>query len=53
MKIFEQKCGRLNEEDRLELARLLVKAGYKVSLGREKAPGRTANVYFVEFEPDD
>ena len=45
MKIFEQNNGRLNEDERLELARLLLKAGYTVRVGREKLPGKRSNVY--------
>jgi len=52
VKIFEQNNGRLNEDERLELARLLLKAGYTVRVGREKLPGKRSNVYFVEFKSD-
>lgn len=48
MKITDQKHGKLNEQDRLELARLLVKAGYTVSLGKEKTAGKTTNTFFIE-----
>jgi len=40
VKIYEQKDGQLNKEDRLELAKLLVKAGYTVRVGREKPQGK-------------
>lgn len=49
MKIKPQKHNALNEQDRLELARLLVKAGYKVSIGTEKN-GNKAAVPYVEYE---
>ena len=52
MKIYEQKDGQLNKEDRLELAKLLVKAGYTVRVGREKPPGKRSYVYFVEYTED-
>lgn len=51
MKISEQKNGKLNETDRLELAGLLVKAGYTVKIGREKKNTKSnVNIYFVEFK---
>ena len=37
-RIYPQPTGSLNEQDRLELAKLLVKAGYIVRLGRERKP---------------
>lgn len=51
MRIYSLKQNSLNEEDRLELARLLAKAGYTVRLGREKPPGKPngAFQYYVEF----
>ena len=49
MKIYSVKQNGLNDADRLELARLLIKAGYTVRVGSEKPPGKTTNVYFVEF----
>ena len=51
MKIYSLKSGSLNEQDRLELARLLIKAGYAVRLGREKPQGKPNSQYsyFVEF----
>jgi hypothetical protein len=52
VKIFEQEDGQLNKEDRLELAKLLVKAGYTVRVGREKPPGKRSYVYFVEYTED-
>ncbi len=53
MRIYEQKDGQLNKEDRLELAKLLVKAGYTVRVGREKPQGKRAYVYFVEYKEDE
>lgn len=49
MKIYSLKNGGLNEADRLEIARLLIKAGYTVRIGKEKAAGKNTNVIFVEF----
>lgn len=49
MKIYSVKPNSLNEADRLELARLLVKAGYTVRIGSEKQPGKSASVHFVEY----
>lgn len=49
MKITDQHKGKLNEADRLQLATLLIKAGYSVRIGKEKPPGKTNYVTFVEF----
>lgn len=51
-KITDQKNGNLNEADRLELARLLIKAGYTVRVGKDKIPGKNRNYYYVEYEED-
>jgi len=49
-RIYSVKNNSLNEPDRLELARLLIKAGYAVRLGREKVnPKSTSFIYFVEY----
>lgn len=42
----------LNEEDRLTLASLLVKAGYKVRIGYQLVPGNAKGKkeYVVEYE---
>ena len=52
MKIQEQKHGALSESDRLELARLLLKAGYTVRIGRDRPPGKSTGawVWYVQFE---
>lgn len=52
MIIKDQKNGNLNETDRLELARLLVKAGYTVRVGKDKVPGKNRNIYFVEYKEE-
>ena len=51
MKIYSQKSGALNEQDRLEIAKMLIKAGYAVRIGREKPVGKQngAYVYFIEY----
>ena len=48
-RIQPQTTGSLNEQDRLELAKLLVKAGYSVKLGRERKPKASGYDYFVEY----
>lgn len=54
MRIQDQKNGKLNEEDRLEIAKLLIKAGYTVKISREKKNSKSSvNVYFVEFKEDE
>jgi len=51
MRIYEQKNGALTEADRLDIARLLIKAGYQVSIDRERPPGKDNGkfIWFVEF----
>lgn len=49
MKIYAQKGSRLNDDDRLEIARLLIKAGYTVRIGREKKDGQGVYLNFVEY----
>ena len=44
MKIKALKTGSLNEQDRLAIATLLIKAGYTVRLGKEKS-GPNGNKY--------
>ena len=52
-RITEAGFGRLNEEERLELSRLLVKAGYAVKQGREKLnPKNTTYKYYIEYWED-
>lgn len=52
-KIYAQKQGALNENDRLELARLLIKAGYTVRMGRERPKAKgNAYRYFVEYREE-
>lgn len=50
IRIYPQRCGALNENDRLDLARLLIKAGYKVRIGKEKMNGGSTYTYFIEYE---
>jgi hypothetical protein len=47
IKIIPPKNGKLNEEDRLALASLLIKAGFAVRLSQEKINSRT--IYYVEY----
>lgn len=51
MKIRKLKNGTMTESDRIEIARLLVKAGYTVRIVRERPAGKTAGAYehFIEF----
>ena len=44
--------AKLNEEDRLEIARLHIKAGYKVKIDYQSVPNDTKNrkEYVVVFE---
>jgi hypothetical protein len=52
-RITDQKDGQFNSDDRLELARLLIKAGYTVRIGKDKIPGKNRNIYFVEYKGDE
>jgi hypothetical protein len=47
------KSGGLNETDRLEIAKLLIKAGYTVMLGKEKPGNSKTYNHFVEYFEDD
>jgi hypothetical protein len=46
MRIKSLKHGNLNEQDRLFLANLLIKAGYVVNIGKEKVGSKV--VHYVE-----
>lgn len=48
-RIYSQKNNALNEQDRLDMARLLIKAGYTVRLGREKQGKSNTYTYFIEY----
>lgn len=48
MRIQAQKSGTMTEADRLDIARLLVKAGYTVRIGKEKTSTK-ANAPYVAF----
>ncbi len=46
--------ARMNEEDRIQLASLLIKAGYNVRIGYGDVPGKKTKEYYVEyFEQED
>lgn len=47
IKIIAPRNNGLNEAERLELGKLLMKAGFTVRVGSENKNGRA--VYFVEF----
>jgi hypothetical protein len=51
-KIENVKSGGLNEADRLEIAKLLIKAGYTVRLGKEKPENSKSYSHFVEYEEE-
>lgn len=42
--------GKLNEDDRITLGGLLLKAGYRVRQGKEQLEGRKSNTLYVEFD---
>ncbi|WP_238724975.1 resolvase [Diplocloster agilis] len=41
--------GKLTEDEKLKLARLLVKAGYTVRVGKFKPEGKTVYVHYIEY----
>ena len=47
IRIIAPRTNGLNEAERLELGRLLIKAGFTVRVSSETKNGRT--VYFVEY----
>lgn len=42
----------LDKDERMELCRLLVKAGYTVRFGRERRDGKNTYEYYVEYWRD-
>lgn len=51
-RIYSVKTNSLNDQDRLDMARLLIKAGYTVRIGKEKkdsAKKNAANIKFIEY----
>ena len=50
MKIQNQKHGTLSEADLLELAALLVKAGYTVKKAKERPHGKETGAYIHYIE---
>lgn len=50
IKISAQKGATVNNEDRLALATLLIKHGYSVRIGKEKAEGKQTSTIFVGYE---
>lgn len=50
MRIYQQKGYTLTEPERFEIARLLVKAGYTVRVGREKPANKPNGAYIPYIE---
>lgn len=48
-RIYSIKNNSLSAEDRLEIAKGLLKAGYTVRLGRERTGKSSAYTYFIEY----
>ena len=48
-RIAAQRGAKVNDEDRLALAALLIKFGYIVRIGREKKEGEKAATIFVGY----
>ena len=51
-RIVAQKNAKVNDEDRLALATLLVKFGYTVRIGREKREGEKVSTIFVAYKSE-
>lgn len=49
----ELKIQIYNVEDRLEVAKILVKNGYTVSQGSEITPGKKTSTYFVKAKLEE
>ncbi|WP_131026563.1 resolvase [Clostridioides difficile] len=51
-RIYAQRSGSLNDADRLEIARLLIKASYTVRLDKEKENNKSISCveYFIKKE---
>lgn len=47
MRIYAQNGGSLTRQERMEMASLLIKAGYVVSCGKAKVAGKAVD--YVEF----
>lgn len=53
-RIYSIKQNGLNDADRLELAKMLVKAGYSVRVGKERKEQKSKSYsYFVEYWEED
>ena len=51
-RIYALKGRQLNDTERLELCRLLIKAGYAAKLGKEKPQGKNTYEHYIEFWED-
>lgn len=52
-RIYAQKDAKLNETDRLELGKLLLKLGYTVRIGKERKDGKTTNQYYIAYSKQE
>ena len=50
-RIYSVGYNKLSESEKLDLCRLLIKAGYSVRLGRERKNGNSY-AYFIEYWKD-
>ena len=51
-RIYSFKINSLNETDRLNLATLLIKAGYAVKISKAKLNNSNSYTYYVEYWED-
>lgn len=51
-RIVAQKGAKVNDEDRLALATLLIKFGYTVRISKERKDGEKAATIFVAYKSE-
>lgn len=51
-RIIAQKGAKVNDEDRLALATLLIKFGYTVRIDKERKEGEKATTIFVGYKSE-
>ena len=52
-RIYILKGRSLSETEKLDLCRLLIKAGYSVRLGKAKQQGKNTYEHFIEYWKED
>ena len=52
-RIYILKGRSLSETEKLDLCRLLIKAGYAAKLGKEKPQGKSTYIHYIEYWEDE